>query len=58
MLPEGYYSVKADYYDTDNMNQSSQFGVYPVESVRMDNGEALIKLGSSYVPLEYIKEFY
>lgn len=58
MLPEGYYSVKAEYLDTDSEQQTTQFGVYPVESVRMDGGEAYIKLGSSYVPLEYIKEFY
>jgi len=58
LLPPGNYSVKAEYLDTDSMQQKTQFGVYPVESVRMDNGEALIKLGSSYVPLEYIKEFY
>jgi flagellar basal-body rod modification protein FlgD len=58
LLDPGYYSVKAEYLDTDSMQQTTQFGIYPVESVRMEEGEALIKLGSSYIPLEYIKEFY
>ena len=58
VLPAGYYSVKSDYIDTEFNAQKTQFGIYPVESVRMDDGEALIKLGSSYVPLEYIKEFF
>jgi len=57
-MPEGDYTVTADYINTENLRQSTQFGVYPVESVRMDGGEALIKLGSSYVPLEYVKEFF
>ena len=57
-LPSGYYSVTADYIDTEFNAQKTQFGIYPVESVRMEDGEALIKLGSSYVPLEYVKEFF
>jgi flagellar basal-body rod modification protein FlgD len=57
-LPEGRYAITAEYHNTDNVYQATQFGVYPVESVRMEDGNALIKLGSSYVPLEYVKEFY
>ncbi len=57
-LPSGFYSVKAEYLDSEQNQQTTQFGTYPVESVRIDDGEALIKLGSSYVPLDYIKEFY
>lgn len=58
IMPAGYYSVTAEYLDTDLEQQTTQFGIYPVESVRIDEGEALIKLGSSYVPLEYVKEFF
>jgi flagellar basal-body rod modification protein FlgD len=54
----GYYSVKADYVDSENGTQSTQFGIYPVESVRYEEGTPLIKLGSSYVPMEYIVEFF
>ena len=57
-LPAGYYSVKSEYLDVNNEQQKTQFGIYPVESVRYDNGKPLMKLGSSYVPMEYIKEFF
>lgn len=57
-LSAGYYSVTAEYLDTDLNQQTAQFGVYPVESVRMDGTDTYVKLGSSYVPLEYIVEFY
>jgi flagellar basal-body rod modification protein FlgD len=54
----GYYSVKANYVDANNASQSTQFGIYPVESVRYEDGSPLIKLGSSYVPMDYIVEFF
>ncbi len=57
-LPAGYYSVKSEYLDADNKQQETQFGIYPVESVRYEDGKPLMKLGSSYVPMEYIKEFF
>ena len=57
-LPPGYYGVKAEYIDADKKQQKTQFGIYPVESVRFENGQALMKLGSSYVPMKYIKEFF
>jgi len=57
-LPAGYYSVKSEYLDVDNKQQETQFGIYPVESVRYEDGKPLMKLGSSYVPMEYIKEFF
>lgn len=57
-LPAGYYSVKADYTDKDATAQQTQFGIYPVESVRFEDGKPLIKLGSSYVPMDYVVEFF
>ncbi|MDD2383466.1 MAG: flagellar hook capping FlgD N-terminal domain-containing protein [Sulfurospirillaceae bacterium] len=57
-LASDYYSVKAEYLDKDNTSQSTQFGIYPVESVRYEDGSPLIKLGSSYVPMSYIVEFF
>lgn len=57
-VASGYYSIKADYIDSTNGAQSTQFGIYPVESVRYENGSPLIKLGSSYVPMDYIVEFF
>ena len=57
-VESGYYSVKADYIDSESTAQSTQFGIYPVESVRYEDGKPLIKLGSSYVPMDYIVEFF
>lgn len=57
-LDDGYYSVKADYLDANNEQQETQFGIYPVESVRYDSGTPYIKLGSSYIPMEYVAEFF
>jgi len=57
-LASGYYSVEASYVDSDNAAQSTQFGIYPVESVRYEDGSPLIKLGSSYIPMDNIVEFF
>lgn len=57
-LAAGNYSVKADYLDASGAAQSTQFGIYPVESVRYVDGTPSIKLGSSYVPMTYIAEFF
>ena len=57
-LPSGYYSVKSEYLDANDKQQETQFGIYPIESVRYEEGKPLMKLGSSYVPMEYIKEFF
>jgi flagellar basal-body rod modification protein FlgD len=57
-LPAGYYSVKSEYLDANDEQQGTQFGIYPVESVKYEDGKALMKLGSSYVPMQYIAEFF
>lgn len=57
-LPAGYYGVKSEYLDANDKQQETQFGIYPVESVRYESGKPMIKLGSSYVPMEYITEFF
>jgi len=57
-LAPGYYYITSDYTDVDGEAQETQFGIYPVESVRFDEGKALMKLGSSYVPQEYIVEYF
>lgn len=53
---EGIYYVEAAYTDTTGQNRTSRVGTYPIESVRFDNGKASVKMGSSYVPFESIKE--
>ncbi len=57
-MKQGLYSVTVDYTDSNGNAQKTQFGIYPVESVKFDKGKALMKLGSSYVPMAKISEFY
>jgi len=57
-VDSGLYYVTASYTDESGKAQETRLGSYPIESVKFDNGKALVKLGSSYVPLENIKEVY
>ena len=54
----GVYHVSAVYSDTNGNPRTTRLGAYPIESVRFDKGNTLVKLGSSYVPLDNIKEVY
>ncbi len=54
----GIYHVSASYEDAQGSAQTTRLGTYPIESVRFDGGKALLKLGSSYVSLDNIKEIY
>ncbi len=52
------YHVNAKYTDSDGNAQQTRLGAYPIEAVRFDKGDTLVKVGSSYVPLKNIKEVY
>ncbi|MDO8454141.1 MAG: flagellar hook capping FlgD N-terminal domain-containing protein [Sulfurimonas sp.] len=52
------YHVNAKYVGSDGEKYTSRVGAYPIESVRFENGKTLVKLGSSYIPLENVKEVY
>ena len=54
----GIYSVNASYTDQNGNAQQTRLGAYPIESMRFENGNTLVKVGSSYVPLENIVEIY
>ena len=54
----GMYYVTASYNDTSGNAQTTRMGAYPIESVRFNEGETLVKVGSNYVPLDKIKEIY
>ncbi len=54
----GIYYASASYTDSNNEAQTTRLGTYPIESVRFDGGKTLLKLGSSYIPLENVKEVY
>jgi len=57
-IDSGIYSVNARYTDQNGAAQTTRLGAYPIESVRFDNGNTLVKVGSNYVPLENIREVY
>lgn len=57
-VDDGLYKITSNYYDKDGEAKYTAVGTYPVESVRFDNGKALVKLGSNYIPLESIKEIF
>ncbi|ADN08090.1 FlgD immunoglobulin-like domain containing protein [Sulfurimonas autotrophica] len=52
------YHVNAQYSDANGVAQQTRLGAYPIESVRFDQGNTLVKVGSNYVPLDNIKEVY
>jgi flagellar basal-body rod modification protein FlgD len=54
----GIYYVNGSYTNTNGDAKTTRVGAYPIESVRFDNGESLLKLGSNYVPLSSVKEIY
>ena len=54
----GVYHINANYTDKNGDAQKTKLGTYPIESIKFDNGKALAKLGSNYVPLDNIKEVY
>jgi len=56
-VADGEYYVTADYTTTSNENKTSMLGVYPVESVRFEDGKAQLKVDNKYMPLDSIKEF-
>ncbi|WP_331774907.1 FlgD immunoglobulin-like domain containing protein [Sulfurospirillum sp. 1612] len=57
-LPAGSYSVTADYTDASGAAMQTQYGIFPVDSVKYDSGTVTMKLGNSYVPMSNIKEFF
>ncbi len=57
-VDDGIYKITADYYDSEGNPQHTAVGSYPIESVRFDNGKAMVKLGSQYIPLDEVVEIY
>jgi flagellar basal-body rod modification protein FlgD len=54
----GSYHVNAKFVSPDGEQKTSKLGSYPIDSVRFDSGEALVKLGSNYVPFSSLKEVH
>ncbi len=55
--PATYY-VTASYKDPQGNDLDTRLGTYPIESVRFEEGNTLVKVGSNYVPVEKIVEIY
>ncbi len=53
---DGKYTVNVSYTNSEGATKSAEYGVYPIESVRFNNGTAEFKMGNSYVALSAIKE--
>jgi len=54
----GIYYITASYNNTAGDALTTRMGAYPIESVRFEDGETLVKVGSSYVALENVVEIY
>lgn len=54
----GIYHVNSKYADQDGASRETRLGAYPIESVRFDGGNTLVKVGSNYVPLNQVREVY
>ncbi len=54
----GLYYITASYTDPEGNALNTRLGAYPIESVRFEDGETLVKVGSNYVPLSSVKEVY
>jgi len=52
------YHVNATYTDSKGDKLKTRLGAYPIEAVRFEKGDTLLKVGSNYVPLSSIKEVY
>jgi len=57
-VDSGIYRVSSKYTDPNGDSQKTRLGAYPIESVKFEDGKALLKLGSNYVPLSEISEVY
>ncbi len=57
-LDSGIYYASASYTNPNGDALKSRVGAYPIESVRFENNETLVKVGSNYVPLSKIVEVY
>ena len=56
-VADGVYSITANYKEKDTLKEkTTKMGLYPVDAVKFENGEAYLKVGTQYQPLNTIKE--
>jgi len=54
----GVYHVTASYKNSSGEALNTRMGMYPIESVKFDSGNTLVKVGSNYVNLDQVKEIF
>ena len=54
----GLYYITASYSNASGEALTTRLGTYPIESVKFEGANTLVKVGSSYIPLENVKEIY
>lgn len=54
----GVYHINARYTNAEGTPLETRLGAYPIESVRFEGDNTLVKVGSSYIPLENVREIY
>lgn len=57
-VDSGIYYATASYTNPAGDALKTRLGAYPIESVKFDSGKTYVKLGSSYIALENVKEVY
>lgn len=57
-VPNGKYTVVANYLGTDKNQYTTELGRYPVEAVKFVDGIAQVKVAGEYISTEKIAEFY
>ena len=56
-VAKGMYTVTAEYKDKNTLAlKNTKMGVYPITSVKFDNGNTLAKVDNKYLKLDQIKE--
>ncbi len=58
VVDEGIYYVTASYTTAAGESLTTRIGTYPIESVRFDEGQTYVKVGSGYVALDDVVEIY
>jgi len=54
----GVYHITANYTNSQGDTKTTKLGIYPIESIKFQEGNTLVKVGSNYVPLSDIVEVY
>ena len=57
-VPSDTYKVEATYTSPNGKTHTTALGAYPIESIKFEKGTTYVKLGSSYIPFNKIKEIY